>query len=196
MYIKEKIKNHFSNLLENPKFALAYFYNRDIVEEFNNSKLVELQNNLRKTERRYNNYFNLYSLVKFLGIESLVEKVTKNLAMSQKMYSKNSNDIDIFKSNLAYLIISGILKLENAEVMGYSKEFIEEFLVPYQNQANNPYNEYFYNEANGRTSIIDEKGFSKVLGYTPYSVLEKIKQKESESYFPAGISSFKRKIRR
>lgn len=196
MYIKEKIKNHFSNLLENPKFALAYFYNRDIVEEFNNSKLVELQNNLRKTERRYNNYFNLYSLVKFLGIESLVEKVTKNLAMSQKMYSKNSNDIDIFKSNLAYLIISGILKLENAQLMGYSKDFIEEFLVPYKSQADNPYNEYHYNEKSGITSMITEKGSSLILSYTPHVVLEKLKEKESESYFPAGISSFKRKIRR
>ena len=196
MYIKEKINNHFLNLLESKEFAMSYFYSIDIVEKFNRNKLLQLENNLKKHEKRYNNYFNLYSLIRFLGIESLVGKVTKNLASAQKMYSKNSNDIDIFKSNLAYLIISGILKLENAEVMGYSKEFIEEFLVPYQNQANNPYNEYFYNEANGRTSIIDEKGFSKVLGYTPYSVLEKIKQKESESYFPAGISSFKRKIRR
>lgn len=196
MYVKERIKNHFLNLLEDKELACVYFYGRDIVEEFNNDKLIELEKDVKKSKNRYDKFFNLYSLVNYLGIESLVEKITKNLSRTQKLYSKSMNELDVFKSNLAYLIISGVLKLENAQVMGYSKEFIEEFLVPYQNQADNPYNEYYYNENNGTTSMITEKGLSLILPYTPHAVLEKLKEKELESYSHAGISSFKRKIRR
>lgn len=196
MYVKEQIKNHFLNLLGDKELACVYFYGRDIVEEFNNDKLIELEKNVKKFESRYEKSLNLYSLVNFLGIESLVEKITKNLSRTQKSYSKSMNELDVFKSNLAYLIISGILKLENAQVMGYSKEFMEEFLVPYQNQADNPYNEYYYNENNGRTSMVTEKGSSLILSYTPHAVLKKLKEKESESFANAGVSSFKRLIRR
>lgn len=196
MYVKEKIKNHFLNLLGDKELARVYFYGRDIVEEFNNDKLIELEKNVKKFESRYDKSLNLYSLVNFLGIESLVEKITKNLSRSQKSYSKSMNELDVFKSNLAYLIISGVLKLENAQVMGYNKEFIEEFLIPYQNQADNPCNQYYYNENNGTTSMITEKGSSIILPYTPHAVLEKLKEKESESYSQARVSSSKRLIRR
>lgn len=196
MYVKEKVKNHFLNLLGDKELACVYFYGRDIVEEFSNDKLIELENNVKKSKSRYDKFCYLYSLVNFLGIESLSEKVTKNLSRTEKSYSKGMNELDVFKSNLAYLIISGILKLENVQVMGYNKEFIEEFLVPYQSQADNPYNEYYYNENNGRTSMVTEKGSSLILPYTPHAVLKKIKEKESESFANAGVSSFKRLIRR
>ena len=192
MYIKEKIKNHFLNLLEDKDLAMIYFYNKDIVEEFNNNKLVELQNNVKKSENKYNKLLNLYSLAKFLGIESLIEKANSNLNKAQRTYNKNMHELDIFKSNLAYLLISGILKLENAQAIGYSIEFINEFLVPYKNQAENPYNEYYYNESNGRTTKIDEKGHRIILPYTPYIVSKKISEKEYESYVNGGISSLKK----
>lgn len=196
MYVKEKVKNHFLNLLGDKELACVYFYGRDIVEEFNNNKLIELEKNVKKSKNKYDKFLNLYSLVNYLEIESLVEKITKNLSRTQKLYSKSKNELDIFKSNLAYLIISGILKLENAQLMGYSKDFIEEFLVPYKSQADNPYNEYYYNENNGKTSMVTEKGSSLILSYTPHAVLKKLKEKESESFANAGVSSFKRLIRR
>lgn len=192
MYVKERIKNHFLNLLGDKELAALYFYNKDIVQEFKNENFIELEKNVKKSERKYDVYFNIYYLVNYLGLDILVGKTTKNLASAEKMYSKSSNELDIFKSNLAYLIISGILKLENAQVMGYSKEFIEAFLVYYKNLAKNPYNEYYYNENNGRTSMIDEKGRRVILPYTPHSVLEKINEKESQLDTNIGVSSLKR----
>lgn len=76
--------------------------------------------------------------------------------------------------------------------MGYSKEFIEEFLVYYKNLAQNPYNEYYYNDNNGRTSMVDEKGRRVILPYPPHSVLEKINEKESQLDTDIGVSSLKR----
>lgn len=196
MYVKEKVKNHFLNLLGDKELACAYFYDRDVVEEFNNDKLIELEKNVKNFKSRHDKFYYLYSLVKFLGIGSLSEKVTKNLSRTQELYFKSMDELDIFKSNLAYLIISGILKLENAQAMGYSKDFIKEFLVPYQKQADNPYNEYYYNENNGTTSMVTEKSSSLILPYTPHAILEKLKEKESRLYANAGVSSFKRTIRR
>ena len=196
MYIKEKIKNHFLNLLEDKDLAMIYFYNKDIVEEFNNNKLVELQNNVKKSENKYNKLLNLYSLAKFLGIESLIEKANSNLNKAQRTYNKNMHELDIFKSNLAYLLISGILKLENAQVMGYSREFIAEFLIPYKKQSENPYNEYYYNENNGRTTLIDKKSFNMILPYTPDIILKRISEERSESYINSRTSSLKRLSRR
>ena len=192
MYVKEKIKNHFLNLIGDKELAALYFYNRDIVDEFNKNNFTELEKNVKKFERKYDIYFNIYNLVNYLGVDSLVEKVTKNLAKTDKLYRKSMNELDVFKSNLAYLIVSGILKLENVLVMGYTEEFIKEFLLPYQYQADNPYNIYYYNENNGRTSMIDEKGRGVILPYTPHSVLEKINEKESQLDTNIGVSSLKR----
>ena len=124
--------------------------------------------------------------------KSLIEKATKNLSKAQQIYSKSMNELDIFKSNLAYLIISGILNLETAQIMGYSKKFIEEFLVSYQSQVEDLYNEYYFNENNGRTSIVNEKGSSIILPYTPDAVLEKLNEKESKLYANDGVFSLKR----
>lgn len=192
MYVKERIKNHFLNLIGDKELAVLYFYNRDIVDEFNKNNFTELEKNVKKFERKYDIYFNIYNLVNYLGVDSLVEKVTKNLAKTDKLYRKSMNELDVFKSNLAYLIVSGILKLENVLVMGYTEEFIKEFLLPYQYQADNPYNKYYYNENNGRTSMIDEKGRGVILPYTPHSVLEKINEKESQLDTNIGVLSLKR----
>ena len=192
MYVKERIKNHFLNLIGDKELAALYFYNRDIVDEFNKNNFTKLEKNVKKFERKYDIYFNIYNLVNYMGVDSLVEKVTKNLAKTDKLYRKSMNELDVFKSNLAYLIVSGILKLENVLVMGYTEEFIKEFLLPYQYQADNPYNKYYYNENNGRTSMIDEKGRGVILPYTPHSVLEKINEKESQLDTNIGVSSLKR----
>lgn len=46
MYIRIKKNNHFLNLLTNSELAQRYFLNKN-VEEFNNSRLNDLQVNLR-----------------------------------------------------------------------------------------------------------------------------------------------------
>ena len=51
MYIRIKKNNHFLNLLVNRESAQRYFLNKN-VEEFNNSRLNELQVNLRKAKRK------------------------------------------------------------------------------------------------------------------------------------------------
>ena len=46
MHIKVKEQNHFLNLLNDSALAMAYFHNKDM-GEFNNQRLIELQNNYK-----------------------------------------------------------------------------------------------------------------------------------------------------
>lgn len=195
MYAKERIKNHFLNLLQDKQLAMVYFYGRDIVEEFHKDRLTELEKKVKKSEKRYNMFLNL-DLSNYLGIENLAKKTTTKLIKAQRTYYKNMSELNVFKANLAYLIISGILKLENAQVMGYSREFIAEFLIPYKKQSENPYNEYYYNENNGRTTLIDKKSFNMILPYTPDIILKRISEERTESYINSRTSSLKRLSRR
>ena len=54
MHIKVKNQSHFLNLMEDSILATAYFHNKDI-DEFNNQRLLELQNdykNIKKLKNR------------------------------------------------------------------------------------------------------------------------------------------------
>lgn len=65
MYIRIKKNNHFLNLLANRESAQRYFLNKN-VEEFNNSRLNELQVNLRKAKRKYSRMSSVLSIAYFL----------------------------------------------------------------------------------------------------------------------------------
>lgn len=41
MYVKERIKNHFLNFIGDKELAALYFYNRDIVDEFNKNNFTD-----------------------------------------------------------------------------------------------------------------------------------------------------------
>ena len=90
------------------------------------------------------------------------------------------NKIDIFESNLAYLLISGIINLEKSKQLGFNSDYIRNLLEQYKKQVHNPYIEYYYNENAGTTSVQTENGKSLILPYTPHEVSNKIKEKRAK----------------
>ena len=61
MHIKVKEQNHFLNLLNDSALAMAYVHNKDM-GEFNNQRLIELQNNYKKAKAKYNQKLSLLSI--------------------------------------------------------------------------------------------------------------------------------------
>ena len=59
------------------------------------------------------------------------------------------NKMDTFESNLAYLLISGIINLEKSKQLGFNSDYIRNLLEQYKKQVENPYVEYYYNEKTG-----------------------------------------------
>lgn len=175
MVVREKINSHFLNLLGDKEFAMAYFYGKDI-SEYNKNRLTELQSNLEISKKIYNRMASLLSITRFFRIENLVDIASKIEKQHQQVMS-SFRELDIFESNLAFLMISGILDIERAKKLGFDGEFIDELLSDYEMQAFNPYNEYYYNEQTGTTSEMLENGKMIILSHTPWAIRDAIKKK-------------------
>lgn len=175
MVVREKINSHFLNLLGDKEFAMAYFYGKDI-SEYNKNRLTELQSNLEISKKFYNRMASLLSITQFFRIENLID-ITSKIEKQHQQVMSSIRELDIFESNLAFLMISGILDIERAKKLGFDEEFIDELISEYKMQTLNPYNEYYYNEQTGRTSEMTENGKMIVLSRTPWVVSDTIKKK-------------------
>lgn len=69
MHIKVKNQSLFLNLMEDSILATAYFHNKDI-DEFNNQRLLELQNDYKKAKAKYNQESSLLSITSFLVLDT------------------------------------------------------------------------------------------------------------------------------
>lgn len=85
-------------------------------------------------------------------------------------------DLDVFESNLSYLLISGIISYEQCKQLGFDSDYIENLLEKYKKIADNSYIEYDYDEQRGTTSEINEYGKALILPYTPIEVRRKIQK--------------------
>lgn len=179
MHIKVKNQSHFLNLMEDPFLATVYFHNKDI-DEFNNQRLIELQNDYKKAKAKYNQKSSLLSITSFLGLDTKTYNLSKTVEQEHKKMMSCLNKIDTFESNLAYLLISGIINLEKSKQLGFNSDYIRNLLEQYKKQVENPYVEYYYNEKTGTTSVETENGKSLILPYTPHEVSNKIKEKRAK----------------
>lgn len=179
MHIRVKNQSHFLNLMEDPILATIYFHNKNI-NEFNNQRLIELQNDYKKAKAKYNKKLFLLSITSFLGLDTKTYNLSKKVEQEHKKVINCLNKIDIFDSNLSYLFISGIINLEKSKQLGFSSDYIKNLLEQYKKQVENPYIEYYYNENSGTTSMQTENGKSLILPYTPHEIGNKIKEKRAK----------------
>lgn len=179
MYIKVKKQNHFFNLLEGSTLTVAHFYNKDI-GEFNNQRLMELQNNHKKAIEKYNEISSIaFSIVSFLGSKNSAYYLRLLEEERSRMVS-SAYELDTFESDLAYLLLSGIISFEECESLGFDNDYIRNLLEEYKKQVENPYVEYYYNEKTNRVSKYTEDARLLDLPYIPHEV-KKIIEKENET---------------
>ena len=182
MYVREKISNHFLNIFENKYLAMIYFRDKDI-NNFNNRKLNELNYNLKKAEFLYKQINILLSVVYFLDNKFLISKVRLKYDEIFKSLRKCSNELEVFEANLAYLLVVNVLDINVCINLGFDRKYIIELLEYYKKLIKNPYIEYEFDEATGKTLKITESGRRIILPYVPHVVKNTIKEKYSLSYY-------------
>lgn len=179
MHIKVKKQSHFLNFMEDSVLATAYFHNKDI-DEFNNQRLMELQKDYKKAKAKYNQKSSLLSITSLLGFDTKTYNLSKKAEQEHKKMMSCLNKIDTFESNLAYLLISGIINLEKSKQLGFNSDYVRNLLEQHKKLAENPYVEYYYVEKTGTTAMQTESGKLLILPYTPHEVSNKIKEKRAK----------------
>lgn len=172
MHIKVKKQSYFLDLMNDPTLAAVSFHNKDM-GKFNNQRLIELQNNYKKAKTRYNQNSFLLSIALFLGLENKTYNLALKLEQEHKKMMSRLRDIDIFESELAYLLISGIISFEKCKQLGFNSDYVRNLLEQYKKQIENPYVEYDCYEKTGTTSVQTENGKLLILPYTPYTIKSK-----------------------
>lgn len=178
MHIKVKKQSYFLDLMNNPTLAAGSFHNKDM-GEFNNQRLIELQNNYKKAKTRYNQNSFLLSIALFLGLKNKTYNLALKLEQEHKEMMSRLRNIDIFESELAYLLISGIISFEECKQLGFNSDHVRNLLEQYKKQIENSCVEYDYYEKTGKTSVQTENGKLLILPYAPSGVSKKIKEKRA-----------------
>ena len=176
MYIKIKKHNHFLNLLEDSELAQGYFLGKD-VGEFNNSRLNELQDDLRNAKRRYSRMSSVLSITHFFRAENRVNIASK-LDIRHQELEDSVHELEIFESNLAYLIISESINIDDCcKKNNLDPVYLRNLLEKYKKQVARPFLEYDYDENTDQVSEITEDGKCIILPYIPYAVKNEIDKK-------------------
>lgn len=179
MYIKIKKHNHFLNLLEDSELAQGYFLGKD-VGEFNNSRLNELQDMLRKAKRRYSRMSSVLSITHFFKVENRINIASK-VEASHRELDGIVHELEIFESNLAYLIISETITVDDCcKKNDLDSVYLRNLLEKYKKQVARPFLEYDYHENTGQVSEILENGKCIVLPYIPSAVKDIINQERKK----------------
>lgn len=179
MYIKEKKHNHFLNLLGDKGLAETYFHGKDI-SEYNNNRLNELQDNLRTSKRIYTIMSSVLSITRFFRIDNLVGTASKVERKHQEL-EDSIHELEIFESNLAYLVISESISIEDCcGKNNLEPVYLRNLLEKYKKQVAKPFTEYDYDENTGRVSEITEDGKCIVMPYIPHAVRKKLLKKEKK----------------
>ena len=159
MIITNRINTHFTNLIGDENFANAYFLNKSI-DDFSVERLHDL-----------------LSVSKFVGSDSLIKKSALRLEKERKRLFSAKNELEVFESNLAYLILSE--KIAFPDELGFSSEYVKELLTNKKKEVENSTVEYSYNESTGRThEVINGKYYA--LSHTPRVVTDKLRQNRQQ----------------
>lgn len=177
MVIKTEHKDYFMNLIRNldPK-CIESFFKSEVVDEISNQKLKEIQNDLKCAEYKYNLMQKVLPIVISLNNENFTKKTALKTEQIRKQLNKCENRLDIFESNLAYLLITETLNLQTAKILGFDTEYIKNLLTKYNNKLKTCNEEYYYNEKSGLTSKVKENGSMMILPYTPHAVSDALKK--------------------
>ena len=166
MYIREQVHNHFLNLLEDKQFAVVYFQRKDI-SEFNKVKLKYLQDSLKLAKKRYSILYSMLSMLSF-SKTSNIKSIAAKLEKARQKQIHSEFELDIFESDLAYLIISGLINIDYRHIRdNFEPVYLEDLLEKYKKQILQPFKEYDYDEKTNFVSEISESGYAIILPYTP-----------------------------
>ena len=105
MIITNRINTHFTNLIGDENFANAYFLNKSI-DDFSVERLHGLEKKYDSASKKYNFVAQILSDSKFVGIDSLIKKSALRLEKERKRLFSAKNELEVFESNLTYLILS------------------------------------------------------------------------------------------
>ncbi len=171
MIITTKVNTHFTNIMNDSMLADAYFSSQSL-DEYNWERLNELKKSVISSNRRNKIFASSLSIAMFSNIQSLISKITLMLETERKINLRYKNQLEIFESNVAYLILSG--KIKSVEKLGFDSDYITELLKEKKKEFENSFVTYDYDEETVRTSqILNDKVI--ILSYTPSAVREKIK---------------------
>ena len=176
MIIKTKHNDYFMNLINNldPK-CIESFFKSEVVDEISNQKLKEITNNLKYAEYKYNLMEKVLPIVISINNEEITKKMALKMEQIRKSLNKYENRLDIFESNLAYLLITETLTLQTTKILGFDEEYIKNLLTKYNNKLQTCSEEYYYNEESGLTSKVNKNGSMMILPYTPNVVVDALK---------------------
>lgn len=170
MRVIEESKNLFMIMLEFPNLCL------DI-----NNKDLSAKNydalNKRLTILKIKEKFLIMKLHIVKNISNdLYKDVARKIEKTRAEENRIDKDIDIIESSLAILKLKNRIKDND---LGYTEEFISNILDKKINEYNNRFQEYFYNEKTGQTSLV-YNGKYMILPYEP-SCVAKINNIKSEN---------------
>ena len=176
MIITNRINTHFTNLIGDENLANAYFLNKSI-DDFSVERLHDLEKKYDSASKKYNFVAQLLSVSKFVGTDSLIKKSALRLEKERKRLLSSKNELEVFESNLAYLILSG--KIASPYELGFSSEYVKELLEKKKKELKNSTVEYSYDESTGRTyEVINGKHYA--LSHTPCVVADKLRQNRQQ----------------
>ena len=130
MMQENKRDTHFTDLMGCPIISDTYFKNKSF-DDYNYEKWNELRKNAISEKEEYE-------------ISSQL-KSTKNF--------KWINKLEIFESDLAYLILSG--KIQSTEQLGFSAENIKEILNSKIKEVQDSFYVYDYSNAKIKTNVMN-----------------------------------------
>ena len=176
MTITNRINTHFTNLIGDENLANAYFLNKSI-DDFSVERLHELEKKYDSASKKYNFGAQLLSVSKFVGTDILTKKSALRLEKERKRLLSAKNELEVFESNLAYLILSE--KIASPDELGFSSEYVKELLTKKKKDVEYSTVEYAYNESTGRTSeVINGKYLAS--SHTPDVVADKVRQNRKQ----------------
>ena len=161
MRVISESKTLFGMMIEN-----SSLYSSVKIDDLSIDNYNLLKNMLNRLERKEK-----YLLMKLSVVKRISDDLVKNVALEiEKVNSKENsikNDISIFESKLAILVITK--RITDISILGYTKEFINSIVDKKMNEYNNRFSEYFYNEKTGCTSEVND-GYYLILPYEPSEV--------------------------
>ena len=176
MTITDRANTHFTNLANDDALAKNYFFNES-VNDYDVEKLFRLQKEVNLAVQKTKSSYNLFSLATLSRCDRLIKKTALKLEKERKNLSIAKKALEVFESNLAYLILSE--KIAFPAELGFSSEYVKELLTKKKKEIENSTVEYYYNESTGRTSEVIN-GKYVVLPYTPSIAANKVRQKKQE----------------
>ena len=177
MNIRVYKPNHFVDLIEDKKYAVAYLSAQN-PHEFTKKRLLELVEENKSIEKKYNKNKIYLSVVRLLQNDKLFHKILKRNKELTRALQTSNNKIEMFESNLAALILLEIIDIEKAKGLGHNEGYLKCLLENYKTKTDRQYEGYYYDEKSGRTSKITEGGKHIILPYTPQSVICELNRRQ------------------